>query len=304
MKPDLGVEICDLKLKNPVMPSSGSFGLPGYEEYMDLNGLGALVVKSITLHPRAGNPPPRIAETTAGMLNAVGIQNPGVKWFIKNDLQRLRRFTPPLIVSIAGTTVEEFAQATELLEKEEGIAAYEINVSCPNIEAGGRAFGMSAAATQAVVAAVKERTRRPIFTKLTPNVTDIVEIAQAAVEAGSDGLTLINTLLGMAIDVKLRRPVLANVFGGLSGPAIKPVALRCVYQVAQAVKVPIIGTGGISSATDVLEFLLAGASAVQVGTANIVDPYIMPKIIADLEKYLEENNAASVREYIGALKTH
>lgn len=302
MKPDLSVEICGLRLQNPIMPSSGSFGLPGYEEYMDLNVLGALVAKSITLHPRPGNPPPRIAETPAGMLNAVGIQNRGVKWFIENDLPKLRHFSPPLIVSIAGTKVEDFAQAAELLEKEEGIAAYEINVSCPNMEAGGRAFGMSAAATQAVVASVKKHTRRPLFTKLTPNVTDIVEIAQAAVEAGSDGLTLINTLLGMAVDVRRRRPLLANILGGLSGPAIKPVALRCVYQVAQAVKVPIIGVGGIASAADVLEFLLAGASAVQVGTANIVDPYIMPKIIADLEKCLAENGAASVREYIGALR--
>lgn len=303
MKPDLSVELCGIKLQNPVMPSSGSFGLPGYEEYLDLNVLGALVAKSVTRQPRLGNPPPRIAETTAGMLNAVGIQNHGVQWFIENDLPRLRRFTPPLIVSIAGTKVEDFAQAAELLEKEAGIAAYEINVSCPNMEAGGRAFGMSVVATQAVVAAVKERTRRPIFTKLTPNVTDIVEIAQAAVEAGSDGLTLINTLLGMAIDVKRRRPVLATVLGGLSGPAIKPVALRCVYQVAQAVQAPIIGVGGIQTAGDVLEFLLAGASAVQVGTANLVDPYSMPKIIMELEELLAANGVTAVREYIGALRT-
>lgn len=303
MSPKLAVELAGLKLQNPVMPASGTFGFgEEYSRYVDLNALGALVTKSITLEPRLGNSPPRVVETPAGLLNSIGLQNPGLEVFIREKMPFLRRFKPPIIVNIAGSTVEEYVELARRLEKVPGVAALEVNISCPNVKEGGMAFGSDPRQAARVIKAVRQATSLPIIAKLTPNVTDIVAVARAVEEAGADALSLINTLTGMAVNWEKRRPVLGNIVGGLSGPAIKPVALYAVWRVARAVKVPIIGMGGIMTATDALEFLLVGARAVAVGTANLVSPRAILEIIEGLREYLREHNIGDINEIVGRLE--
>lgn len=302
--PRMEVELAGLRLQNPIMPASGTFGFgEEYASYVDLNSLGALVTKSVTLQPTPGNPPPRIVETPAGMLNSIGLQNPGLEVFIREKMPFLRRFRPPVIVNIAGKTVEEYAELARRLTEVPGVAALEVNISCPNVKEGGLAFGLHPETAAKVITAVRQATSLPLIAKLTPNVTDVVSVAQRLEEAGADALSLINTLQGMAIDWKTRRPILANIVGGLSGPAIKPVALYAVWRVARAVKIPIIGMGGIMTATDALEFLLAGARAVAVGTANLVNPKAMEEIIAGLKEYLIQNKVDDINEIIGGLES-
>ncbi|MFH1563591.1 MAG: dihydroorotate dehydrogenase [Nitrospirota bacterium] len=301
MNPDLTVDIAGLKMKNPVMVASGTFGYgEEYAQLIDLNSLGAIVSKGITLAPRLGNFPPRIVETPCGMLNAIGLENVGVEKFIKEKLPYLRQFDTPVIANIAGKTVDEYI---ELARKLNGLVdGLEINISCPNVTKGGLEFGQDPSLTYEVVSKVRQVTQLPLIAKLSPNVTDIKVIAKSAEDAGVDAISLINTILGMAIDVNTRRPVLANVTGGLSGPAIKPIALRMVYEVAKVVKVPIIGQGGIMNATDALEFIIAGATAVAVGTANFVDPQVSLKIIEGLKEYLIKNNISHITELSGSLE--
>jgi dihydroorotate dehydrogenase (NAD+) catalytic subunit len=298
---NMEVNLGGIALANPVTVASGTFGYGReYEAYVDLARLGAIIVKGTTLEPRAGNPTPRIIETPAGMLNAVGLQNPGVDVFIQEHLPYLREKQATVIVNIAGNTVEEYARLTAILDKQDGIAGLEVNISCPNVEKGGLQFGTDPNTAAGVVAAVRQNTSLPVIVKLSPNVTDVVAIARAVVEAGADALSLINTLLGMAIDIETRRPVLANIFGGLSGPAIKPVALRMVYQVAREVEVPIMGVGGIVNWQDALEFILAGATAVSIGTGNFINPGVSEQIIDDLENYLVQQGIRDIRQLIGA----
>jgi len=301
MNPNLSVNIAGIKMKNPVMVASGTFGYgEEYAELVNLNSLGAIIVKGITLKPQIGNPPPRIVETSSGMLNAIGLENVGVERFIKEKLPYLRKFDTPVIVNIAGKTVNEYV---ELAKRLDGLAdALEINISCPNVAKGSLEFGQDPSLTYEVVNKVRQVTQLTLIAKLSPNVTDIKVIAKSAEDAGVDAISLINTILGMAIDVATKKPILGNIKGGLSGPAIKPIALRMVFEVAQAVKVPIIGQGGIMNATDALEFIIAGASAIAVGTANFVNPQISLKIIEGIENYLIENNISSVHELIGSLE--
>jgi len=281
------VDIAGIKMKNPVMVASGTFGYgEEYSELIDLNKLGAIVTKSITLNPRPGNPPPRICETPAGMLNSIGLQNDGLKVFIEKQLPFLSKFDVPVIVNVAGETIDEYVEVSRTLSREPMVKGIELNISCPNVKKGGMAFGIDPKATKELIEEVRASTKLPLIAKLSPNVTDITVIAKAAVSAGADALSLINTVLGMAIDIKTKKPKLATVTGGLSGPAIKPIAIRMVWQVAQVVKVPIIGIGGIMNAEDAYEFLLAGASAVQIGTANFVDVETPIKIIEGLNKYM------------------
>lgn len=302
-KPDLSVEIAGIKMRNPVMTASGTFGYgEEYSAYLDLESLGAIVTKGLSLAPRAGNPMPRIIETPGGMLNAIGLQNVGIDAFIEKKIPYLRNVNTPVIVNFFGNTVDEYAELAGRLDVVPEVAAVEINISCPNVKHGGIAFGAEPEAAFSVVKAVRESTIKPLIVKLSPNVTDIVEMAQACADADADALSLINTLTGMAIDLKKRKPVLANVTGGLSGPAVKPIALRMVWQVARAVNLPVIGIGGITSATDALEFLLAGATAVQIGTANFISPGIAQKIVLDMERYLVENGIKDVKEMIGVLE--
>ncbi len=301
----LTTHIGPLRLRNPVMTASGTCGY-GEElaEFVPLDRLGAIVTKTVTLRPREGNPPPRVCETAAGMLNAIGLQNVGIEKFISDKLPFLRQAGATVIANIAGDNLETFAQLAKMLDGVEGVgvAAIELNLSCPNV-AGGLDFSVDPKLTEATCAAVKSATRLPVIAKLSPNVTDIVTIARAADAGGVDALSLINTLVGMAIDVKTRRPKIANVTGGLSGPAIKPVALRMVYQVAQAVSVPVIGIGGIMTAEDALEFLIAGASAVQVGTATFTNPRACLDILEGIERWMQENRVSSVKEIVGSLQT-
>jgi dihydroorotate dehydrogenase (NAD+) catalytic subunit len=300
-KIDLAVNIAGLSLKNPVIAASGTFGFGReYSAFFDLSRLGGIAVKGLTLLPRKGNPPPRIAETPAGILNSVGLQNPGVHAFIDDEIPFLRRHDTAIIANASGNTVEEYEEMVRILS-EADVDAIELNLSCPNVKEGCMAFGSTASGITQVVSRVRKSCKKPLIVKLTPNVTDICELACAAEAAGADALSLINTLLGMAIDAKTRRPILGNVMGGLSGPAVKPVALRMVYQVSRAVKIPVIGMGGISNGTDVVEFLLAGASAVMVGTAGFVNPYAWVEAIDGLEQYMAENNCRSVSELIGGL---
>jgi dihydroorotate dehydrogenase (NAD+) catalytic subunit len=301
--PDLRVSIGSLTLANPVMTASGTFGYAReFEGLMDLRRLGAIIVKGISLSPRAGNPPPRIVETACGMLNAIGLQNVGVERFLEEKMGYLGNLKVPIIVNILGESLDEYRQITEKLSASEAIAAIEINISCPNVTKGGVAFGTDPGMAAAVTRAVKERSGVPVIVKLSPNVTDITVIARAVEDAGADAVSLINTLIGMAINLKKRRPQLANVIGGLSGPAIKPVALRMVYQVARAVSVPVIGIGGITTAEDALEFMLAGATAVQVGTANFVNPRASEEVVTGISEYVLAEKLHSVREIIGALE--
>lgn len=303
---DLTTNLGGLVLKNPVMTASGTFGYGfEYKDYFDLNKLGAVVVKGIATFPSHGNSTPRVAEVTSGMLNAIGLQGPGVEKFLhdKEYLPFLRTTGARVIVNIWGKTIEGYREVAERLEADkEGIDALEINISCPNVKEGGVAFGTDLKLAAEVVAAVRQVTKLPLITKLSPNVTDIADFARCAVDAGSDMISLINTITGMAVDIHTRRPKIANLTGGLSGPAIKPVAVRMVYQVAQAVKVPIIGMGGIVNADDAIEFMLAGASAVAVGTAIFADPYAPLKVIDGINAYLDRYGYKSVSEIIGAMR--
>ena len=294
---DMKVNLCGIWLDNPVIPASGTFGY-GYEmaEHYDINILGTFAFKGTTLEPRFGNPTPRIAECPAGLLNAVGLQNPGVEKVISEELPRLRAvFQKPVMANISGFSLEEYTEVAGRLDKEEGIGWLEINISCPNVHGGGMSFGTDPQAAAAVTRAVKAVTTKPVIIKLTPNVTDIVSIAKACEEAGADGLSLINTLLGMRFDLKTGQPLLANVTGGLSGPAVFPIALRMVYQVSRAVSIPVIGLGGIRSARDVLEMMQAGATAVQVGTANLLNPTACREIIEELPKVMEQYGFTEVK---------
>lgn len=299
---DLAVEIAGMKMKNPVMTASGTFGFgEEYGEFYPIGMLGAVVVKGLTLKSRTGNPPPRIAETPAGIINSVGLQNPGVDWFVEKELPRLLESATNIIANVAGNTVEEYCLMVDKLDRT-GVAAVELNLSCPNVKEGGMAFGLDPDSVYRVTREARGAGKKPLIVKLSPNVRDIVEIALAAQEGGADAISLINTLLAMDIDIKSRKPVLANVFGGLSGPAVKPVALRMVYQVARAVSIPVIGMGGILDWKDAVQFLLAGATAVAIGTANFVNPYAPVEVIEGIEKYLEQEGFASVKDIIGDLQ--
>jgi dihydroorotate dehydrogenase (NAD+) catalytic subunit len=305
-KPRLEVEVGGIRMKNPVMTASGTFGYgEEFSPFIDLDKLGAIVLKGITLKPKRGNPPPRIIETSSGILNAIGLQNVGVEVLINKKLPYLQKFTTPVIINISGDTLEEYVELARKLDdisQEKGIAGLEINISCPNVQKGGIVWGTEAQLTYKVVNNIRKVTTLPLIVKLSPNVTDIKVIAVAAEEAGADVLSLINTLVGMAVDVSLRRPKLANISGGLSGPAVKPVALWMVWQVFQTVNIPIIGMGGIMKAEDALEFIIAGARAVSIGTANLVNPKAAIEIIEGIEEYLVENKIKDINELVGSLK--
>ncbi|MCJ7789906.1 MAG: dihydroorotate dehydrogenase [Candidatus Atribacteria bacterium] len=305
-KPRLEVEVGGIRMKNPVMTASGTFGYgEEFSPFIDLDKLGAIVLKGITLKPKKGNPPPRIIETPSGILNAIGLQNVGVEVLINKKLPYLQKFTTPVIINISGDTLEEYVELARKLDnisQEKGIAGLEINISCPNVQKGGIVWGTEAQLTYKVVNNLRKVTTLPLIVKLSPNVTDIKVIAVAAEEAGADVLSLINTLVGMAVDVSLRRPKLANISGGLSGPAVKPVALWMVWQVFQSVNIPIIGMGGIMKAQDALEFIIAGARAVSIGTANLVNPKAAIEIIKGIEEYLVENKIKDINELVGSLK--
>ena len=302
-RPKLAVEIAGLKLKNPVMPASGTFGYgEEYAPYLDLNQLGAVVTKGLSLNPKAGNPTPRICETVSGMLNAIGLQNVGIDAFVEHKMPFLDQYNTPVIVNFFGNTLDEYVEVAARLEDVPGVAGLEMNISCPNVKQGGIVFGTEASAAHEVVSQVRKKTTKPLIVKLTPNVTNIQVTAKAVEDAGADAISLINTLTGMSVDVKTRKPRLANTIGGLSGPAIRPVAVRLVHQVVQAVEVPVIGVGGISRAIDALEFLIVGAKAVQVGTANFVDPNAMATIIDELEEFCQNEGVDDINELIGSLE--
>ncbi len=300
--PDLRVDIGGIIIDNPVMTASGTFGYAReFESFMELRKLGAIIVKGISLNPRQGNPPPRIVETASGMLNAIGLQNVGVDRFITEKMSYLEALGVPAIVNILGDSIEEYEEIAARLRGVPGVAGIEVNISCPNVKKGGVAFGTNPQMAAAVTAAVKKRADVPVMVKLSPNVADVTVIARAVEDAGADSLSLINTLIGMAIDLKTRRPALANVIGGLSGPAIKPVALRMVYQVAHSVSIPVIGIGGIENSDDAVEFMLAGAAAVQVGTASFVNPRASEDVIDGLIEYCVKNKINTINELVGGL---
>lgn len=297
----LKTELCGIELDNPLIPASGTFGF-GYEfnEIYDINCLGTFSFKGTTLEPRFGNPTPRIAECERGMINSVGLQNPGVDKVISEELPKLKAcFHKPVMANVSGFSIEEYVETVKKLDKEDQIGWFEVNISCPNVHGGGMSFGVSPENAGAVTKAVKAVTKKPVIIKLSPNVTDIVAIAKACEENGADGISLINTLLGMRIDLKSKKPVVANKMGGFSGPAIKPVAIRMVYQVYEAVNIPIVGGGGVSTAEDVIEMMLAGASAVEIGAQNLVDPMACPKIIEELPKVMEKYGIKNLKDIIG-----
>jgi dihydroorotate dehydrogenase (NAD+) catalytic subunit len=301
---DLSVQIGSLRLKNPLIAASGCFGYGvEYADTVDLSLLGGIAVKGLFLAEREGHPPPRIVETPAGMLNAIGLQGIGVHRFIDEKLPELRARGATVIVNICGTTIDEYAEVARILSDADGVAALELNISCPNIKEGGITFGCSLTGTFDVVSAVRRVTRLPIIPKLTPNVTDVASFARASEEAGADAVSLVNTFLAMVIDVETRQPKISNVLGGLSGPAIRPIAVRMVYECHETVKIPILGMGGIADARDALEFIIAGASAVQVGTANFVDPLIWPKLLDGLSDYMKRHQIARIRDLVGSLDT-
>ena len=300
-QPDLSVQIGPLRLVNPLIAASGCFGYGvEYADVVDLSTLGAVAVKGLFLAAREGHPPPRIVETPSGMLNAIGLQGIGVHRFIRERLPELRDRRATVIVNVCGTTLDEYVEISRILSDQEGVHAIELNISCPNIKEGGITFGCSLPGTHGVVSAVRKVTRLPIIPKLTPNVTDVASFARAAEEAGADAVSLVNTFLAMAIDVHTRRPKLSNIVGGLSGPAIRPIAVRMVYECRQAVSIPIIGMGGIMEARDAIEFILAGATAVQVGTANFTDPFVWGKILNGLTDYMQRHNVARISDLVGA----
>ncbi|RHW39711.1 dihydroorotate dehydrogenase [Lysinibacillus yapensis] len=296
----LSIQLPGLELKNPIMPASGCFGFgKEYGKLYDLSKLGAIMIKATTVETRFGNPTPRVAETPAGMLNAIGLQNPGLEKVMKNELPYLEQFDVPIIANVAGTITEDYVEVADKISAAPNVKALELNISCPNVKHGGITFGTDPVIARELVEAVKKVSKVPVYVKLSPNVTDIVEIAKAVEAGGADGITMINTLIGMRLDERTGKPVIANGTGGLSGPAVKPVAIRMVYEVYKAVKIPIIGMGGVSNAQDVIEFMSAGASAVAVGTANFVDPFVCPKIIEELPEKLDRLGVKYVKEIIG-----
>jgi dihydroorotate dehydrogenase (NAD+) catalytic subunit len=299
---DLSVRIGSLTLRNPFMSASGCFGYGvEYADAIDLSTLGGVVVKGLFLNEREGHAPPRIVETPSGMINAIGLQGIGVRRFVSEKLPELRRLGATVVVNVCGTTIDEYCEVTRILSDADGVAAIELNISCPNIKEGGIQFGCSLTGTYDVVSAVRKVTALPIFPKLTPNVTDVASFARASEEGGADAVSLVNTFLAMAIDVETRTPKLSNVMGGLSGPAIRPIAVRMVWECHQAVKLPIIGMGGIATASDALEFIVAGASAVQIGTANFVDPFIWSSLTTGVTEYLDRHGIASMTDLVGSL---
>jgi dihydroorotate dehydrogenase (NAD+) catalytic subunit len=301
---DLKTNIGNLRMKSPVMTASGTFGYgEEFSDFMDISRLGGIIVKGTTLHHREGNPYPRMAETPSGMLNAVGLQNKGVDFFIKHIYLRIKDIDTHVIVNVSGSTVEDYVATAEKINELEKIPAIELNISCPNVKEGGMAFGTSCISASEVVSAVRKVYGKTLIVKLSPNVTDITEIARAVEDAGADSVSLINTLLGMAINAERREPVLSTITGGLSGPCVKPVALRMVWQVSKVVKIPVIGLGGIMTAEDAIEFLLAGATAVQVGTANFIDPAVTVKIEEGINDYLGRHGISCVKDLVGRLKT-
>ena len=299
---DLSVNIGNLKLSNPVMTASGTFGYgKEFEDFVELEKIGGIIVKGTTLHRREGNPYPRMAETPMGMLNAVGLQNKGVDYFISEIYPQIKDIRTNMIVNVSGSAIEDYVQTAEKINELENIPAIELNISCPNVKQGGMAFGVTAKGASEVMKAVREVYKKTLIVKLSPNVTDITEIARAVEGAGADSVSLINTLLGMAIDAEKRRPILSTITGGMSGAAVKPIALRMVWQVSKAVKIPVIGLGGIMNWKDAVEFLLAGASAIQIGTANFIDPAITVKVSEGINDYLDRHGFTSVKDIIGGL---
>src|ERR671931_189127 len=302
---DLAVRIGPLTLQNPFIAASGCFGYGvEYADLVDLSSLGGVAVKGLFLSEREGHPPPRVVETPSGMLNAIGLQGIGVRRFVEEKLPELRARRATVIVNVCGTTLDEYVEVSRILSDADGVGAIELNISCPNIKEGGIQFGCSLNGTYGVVSAVRKVTRLPVIPKLTPNVTSVASFARAAEEAGADAVSLVNTFLAMAIDVHTRRPKLSNVLGGLSGPAIRPIAVRMVYECRQAVKIPIIGAGGITDARDALEFMIAGAAAVQIGTANFVDPFIWSKLLDGIRDYMQRHQIARIADLVGTLDTH
>ena len=300
---DLSVNIGKLNMANPVMTASGTFGYGlEFQDFVDLEKIGGIIVKGTTLHHREGNPYPRMAETPMGMLNAVGLQNKGVHYFVEHIYPTIKDIRTNMIVNVSGSQVEDYAETASIINELENIPAIELNISCPNVKQGGMAFGVTARGAAEVVSAVRKAYKKTLIVKLSPNVTDITEIARAVEGAGADSVSLINTLLGMAIDAEKRKPVLSTITGGMSGAAVKPIALRMVWQVANAVKIPVIGLGGIMNWKDAVEFLLAGATAIQIGTANFIDPAVTVKVAASIDDYLNRHGYASVRDIIGALE--
>ncbi|MEG1837940.1 MAG: dihydroorotate dehydrogenase [Bacteroidaceae bacterium] len=300
---NLSVNIGELQMENPVMTASGTFGYgKEFEDFIELERIGGIIVKGTTIHKREGNPYPRMAETPSGMLNAVGLQNKGVDYFIEHIYPQIKDINTNMIVNVSGSTIDDYVKTAELIGELDKIPAIELNISCPNVKQGGMAFGVSAKGASEVVKAVRQAYKKTLIVKLSPNVTDITEIARAAEESGADSVSLINTLLGMAIDAEHCRPVLSTITGGLSGAAVKPIALRMVWQVSKAVNIPVIGLGGIMNWKDAVEFILAGASAVQIGTANFIDPSITVKIVDGINDYLERHGYSSVKDIIGALE--
>lgn len=300
---DLSVNIGGLKLKNPVMTASGTFGYgEEFSDFIDIARIGGILMKGTTLHKREGNPYPRMAETPSGMLNAVGLQNKGVNYFVEHIYPRVKDVDTNIIVNVSGSTIEDYIETASIINELDNIAAIELNISCPNVKQGGMSFGVTTQGAEEVTKAVRSVYRKPLIVKLSPNVTDISEIARAVENGGADSVSLINTLLGMAIDAERKKPILSTITGGLSGPAVKPIALRMVWQVSKAVKIPVIGMGGIMTWKDAIEFFLAGASAIQIGTANFIDPTATIKVIEGIEEFLNRHNHKSIHEIIGALE--
>lgn len=299
---DLKVNIGGLELRNPVMTASGTFGYgEEFNDFVNFSRIGGIIVKGTTLHKREGNPYPRMAETPSGMLNAVGLQNKGVHYFVDSIYPRIKDFDTNVIVNVSGSCIEDYVKAAEIINELEHVPAIELNISCPNVKEGGMAFGVTAEGAAEVVKSVRNAYKKTLIVKLSPNVTDVTEIAKSVEAEGADSVSLINTLLGMAIDAETRKPLLSTITGGLSGPAVKPIALRMVWQVAQSVKIPVVGLGGIMNAKDAIEFLLAGASAIQIGTANFIDPSITMKIEEGIKDYLVRHKLTSINDIIGAL---